>query len=64
MRDEMDARLWTNHHESFSRSVNEGFRALQRKLRNHAPAKGAAGQLIAVVLAASFSLITIGGTLA
>ena len=64
MRDEMEARLWTAHHGSFSGSVDAGLRALGRRLGNIRPGRLIPGQLIAILLAASFSLATIGGTVA
>lgn len=64
MRDEMDGRIWNARHEDFSGVVEEGLHALARRLRRVEPGRAVPGQLIAVLLAAGFSLITIGGTVA
>jgi hypothetical protein len=59
MRDEMDARLWTAHHDLFSTSVETGIRAFARRLAKIEP-----GQLIAIMLAGSLTLITFGASIA
>ena len=64
MRDEMDARLWAVHHEAFSGSIETGLGALGAGLEKVRLGRLIPGQLIAVLLAAGFSLITIGGTVA
>jgi hypothetical protein len=64
MRDEMDARFWTAHHDLFSTSVETGIRAFARRLGKIEPGRGIAGQLIAIMLAGSLTLITFGASIA
>jgi hypothetical protein len=63
MRDEMDARLWTAHHDQFSAAISDGARVLTRRLGKIEPGHRFAGQLLAVVLATSLTLITLGASI-
>ena len=64
MRDEMDARFWVNHHEALPNAINAAIGDLTKRLQSVQIGQGVGGQLIAILLSASFSLATIGGTLA
>lgn len=64
MRDEIDARLWTAHHDSFSAAIGEGARALARRLGTVRLGHGATDQLLAAMLATSLTLITLGASIA
>ena len=64
MRDEMDARIWAAHHDQFSTSIEAGARALAHRLGRIELGRGFAGQLLAALLASSFTLVTLGASIA
>lgn len=64
MRDEMDARLWVAQHDEFSTAISDGARGLARRLGRIDPGHRFAGQVLAVVLATSLTLITLGASIA
>jgi hypothetical protein len=59
MRDEMDARIWNEHHDQFSEWF-EGIIASAGGLR--LPRPRLAPQLVAPITAMTITLITFGGT--
>lgn len=64
MRDELDARIWAAHHDHFAASIEAGVRALARRLGKIELGHGIAGQLLAALLATSFTLVTLGASIA
>jgi hypothetical protein len=62
MRDELDLRGWTAHHETFSASVDNELRALARWLKGIDLGRAPAAHLIAAVLATSLTLVGVGLT--
>lgn len=64
MRDEIDARIWAEHHEAFTRSIDAGLRRLSSRLERVRLSEGAVAHMIAFVLAAGLSLVSIGATVA
>lgn len=66
MRDEMDARMWNEHHEQFTRSIDNGLAALGSALSAGTAAASNAllGRLLAAGGAFGLTLMTLGGTAA
>lgn len=62
MRDEMDARIWTAHHNLFSSSIESGAGRLARKIRDIDFGRAPAAHFIAAVLATSLTLVTVSLT--
>ena len=62
MRDEMDARIWTAHHDQFSRSIESAAGRLARKLGGIDFGRAPAAHFIAAVLATSLTLVTVSLT--
>ncbi len=58
MRDEMDARMWNDHHDQFSKWAGEFLDATNFRL----PRLGGLAQVFAVFTALSMTLLTFGGT--
>jgi len=63
MRDELDARAWIAHHDSFSTDLEAGVRNLARRLAAIDFGKAPAAHLAAAVLASSLTLATLGVTI-
>ncbi len=59
MRDEMDARMWNQHHDQFSKWAGE---FLDAATGVRLPRLGALAQVIATFTALSMTLLTFGGT--
>lgn len=62
MRDQMDGRIWTAHHDQYSQAFDRGLAAIGRSLR--AIPRVVPTQLLAAIGAISLSLLTIGGSIA
>ncbi len=63
MRDELDARGWTAHHDSFSADLDAGVRTLVRRLAGLDFGRAPAAHLAAALLASSLTLATLGFTI-
>ena len=63
MRDELDARAWTAHHDDFSAAIDAGARALARRLARIDFGRAPAAHLAAALLASSLTLATLGFTI-
>ena len=60
MRDEIDARLWNEHHEQFSEWLDGAVSASVRRLRQLSARGGAVPeQLFATLAAAALTLLTV-----
>jgi hypothetical protein len=59
MRDELDARIWAAHHDRFADLIEKGAARLAARIGRIELGRGAAGQLLAVLLASSMSLAII-----
>lgn len=65
MRDQMDAEIWNAHHDQFTEWLGERLAAAGGALRKGTPLAGRApGQLLATLLAVSFTLATFGASAA
>jgi hypothetical protein len=51
VRDEMDARIWVEHHQAFAETVDAAIAALRSGLARFAQWDGSTHQLIALVVA-------------
>ncbi len=63
MRDELDARMWNDHHEQFSQAMDGAIGAPGGALRFGASrAAGLPGQLLSLAAALGVTLLTLGAT--
>ena len=64
MRDEIDARLWVEHHEAFSAGVDRAIAAARSGLTRLAAWDGTSHQLLALILAFAITALTFNTTTA
>jgi hypothetical protein len=64
MRDEIDARLWTDHHEAFAEGVDRAFAGLRSALGRFAQWDGSSHQLLALVVAFAITALSFQSTAA
>jgi hypothetical protein len=64
MRDEMDARLWVDHHEAFSDGVDRALAALRSALGRFAGWDGTSHQLLALIASFALTALTFQSTAA
>ena len=64
MYDEIEGRMWTAHHEQFSRTVSDAVAMLRDGARRLAGWDGSGHQLVAIVAALAVTLLTFRGTAA
>ncbi|HEX8641048.1 MAG TPA: hypothetical protein VF704_07805 [Allosphingosinicella sp.] len=64
MRDEMDARLWVDHHQEFADGIDRGLAALRSALSRFAGWDGSSHQLIALVVSFALTALTFHSTTA
>lgn len=65
MRDEIDVRMWTAHHEDFARGMDGAIGALGGALRLGASrATGLSGQIVSLAAAFGVTVLTLGATAA
>ena len=64
MRDEMDGRIWTAHHENFSRSIDNGLAAVGARLARVSSWDGTTQHLLALVASLALTALTFNGTTA
>lgn len=62
MRDQIDARLWVDHHEAFSEGIDRGLAALRSGLQRFAAWDGTSHQLLALVLSFAITALTFNTT--
>jgi hypothetical protein len=62
MRDQIDARLWVDHHEAFSEGIDRGLAALRSGLQRFAAWDGTSHQLLALVLSFTITALTFNTT--
>lgn len=64
MRDEIDGRIWVDHHEQLSKSIDDGLAAL-RALATRLPAwDGSTVQLLALIVSFGITALTFNATTA
>jgi hypothetical protein len=64
MRDEFDARLWVDHHESFADGIDRALASLRSAAARLASWDGSSHQLVALLLAFAITGLTINTTAA
>ncbi|MDQ4087236.1 MAG: hypothetical protein M3177_04370 [Pseudomonadota bacterium] len=64
MRDEIDARLWNDHHEAFADGVDRALAGLRAALGRFAGWDGTSHQLIALVVSVAITALTFQSTTA
>jgi hypothetical protein len=64
MRDEMDARLWVDHHEAFSRDLDRGLEKLRLGLFRLWQWDGSVAQAVAFVAAFALTALSFSATTA
>jgi hypothetical protein len=62
MRDEIEARLWVDHHAALSEAIDRGFAALGRRLGRFAEWDGTTHQLIALAGSFVITALSFGAT--
>jgi len=64
MRDEMDSRLWADHHEAFSRDLDRGLEKLKLGLIRLWQWDGSVAQAVALVAAFAITALSFTATTA
>ena len=64
MRDEMDARAWTAHHDRFSADLGSAVRGLARRLSEVELRRAPAAHLASALIASGLTLTTLALTIA
>jgi hypothetical protein len=64
MRDEMDARIWVEHHEQFSELIDGALAAVGSALRRLAAWDGTSQQLLSLAIAFALTALTFNATAA
>jgi hypothetical protein len=62
MRDEIDARLWIDHHEALSDGIERGLAAIRSGLHRFAAWDGTTHQLLALVVSFAITALTFDAT--
>ena len=62
MHDQLDARLWVDHHEAFSEGIDRALVALRSGLHRLGAWDGTSHQLLALVLSFAITALTFNAT--
>ena len=62
MRDQLDVRLWVDHHEAFSDGIDRGLAAVRSAFHRFAAWDGTTHQLLALVLSFAITALTFNTT--